>query len=407
MSRRLNDWIGSWLELNKETEPPQLYKFWCGMSVVAAALQRKCYVPWGTLTFYPNIYVILIGPPGKSRKGLAMKPALEMIQELGIYVAAESTTREGLIRALFESQDTVVDNETGESFTHSSLTIFSAELTVFLGYQNYQLMSDLSDWFDCRTMWTHDTKTQGTDKIRGVFVNLLGATTPELIRSTLPMDAIGGGLTSRIIFVNESKKDKINPAPFMSSKEVKLKEDLFYDLEQIYRMKGPFKVNSEFLERWFEWYYYQEYNPPFSDPFFDGYMSRRATHVMKMSCILAAARRESKEIKLDDFEDALAMLERTEVKMVETFRGVGRSGTADILSSIMTTIGNSEKISRSELLRHHYRDVKDEYELDRLIKTLESTGFCKRSSEDGVQIIIHNSREKITPVKRDLNERGY
>lgn len=397
--RKLDDWLQGWIDYTERSEPPYLYRFWCGISVIAAALQRKCYIPWGTLTFYPNLYIILTGPPGRTRKGTAMNPALEMLDDLGISLAAESTTREALIRALLSAQDTVVDNETGQSYTHSSLTIFSGELTVFLGYQNHQLMSDLTDWYDCRKSWVYDTKTQGRDAIRGVYVNLLGATTPELIRTTLPMDAIGGGLTSRIIFVNEDKKGKVEPAPFLSQEQIRLKQDLFYDLEQIYMMKGPFRVTKNFITRWCEWYVYQENNPPFTDPFFDGYISRRSNHVMKLSMVISAGRRNSQEILEKDFDDALLILEQTEVKMPATFQGMGKSSNASVITNLMATIGNEKVITRSKLLRLHYRDVKDEGEFDRLISTIESTGFCKRSSEDGQQVIRYiNSCENFTQV---------
>lgn len=397
MSRYLDDWLQGFLDFTDRSEPPYLYRLWCGISTIAAALQRKCYVPWGTLTFYPNLYVVLVGPPGRTRKGTAMGPALDLLHELDLPLAAEATTREALIRSLFDARDNTVDPVTGESYTHSSLTIFSGELTVFLGYQNHQLMADMSDWYDCRKKWTYNTKTQGSDDIRGVWVNLLGATTPELIRSTLPMDAIGGGLTSRIIFVNEDQKGKIEPAPFLSNEQMEIKRKLIYDLEQIYMLKGNFKVTTDFLERWCEWYTDQERNPPFNDQFFDGYLSRRANHMMKLSMIISAARRNSMEICQQDFEDALLTLQQTEVKMTQTFQGVGKSQYASVLSSVMVTIGNYGEISRGELMRMHYRDVGSDQDMDRLLQTLESTGYCQRTHENGKTMIKKlNSRENFT-----------
>ena len=62
MARKLNDWIDSYLEYTKNSEPPDLYKEWVAVSVVASILQRKCSLPWGDITFYPNMYIILVGP---------------------------------------------------------------------------------------------------------------------------------------------------------------------------------------------------------------------------------------------------------------------------------------------------------------------------------------------------------
>jgi len=114
------------------------------------------------------MYIVLVGPSGKCRKGTAMGFGMKFLREMGIKMAAESTTREALCRDLKQSNDTKVDISTGDLQLHSSLTIYSQELTVFLGYNNQALMSDLTDWYDCRDAWTYRTKNQGTDDIVGV-----------------------------------------------------------------------------------------------------------------------------------------------------------------------------------------------------------------------------------------------
>ena len=68
MARALKDWIDSYLDFVDNSEPPQMFKLWCAISVIASALERKCYLSWGTLTFYPNIYIVLVAPSGKARK---------------------------------------------------------------------------------------------------------------------------------------------------------------------------------------------------------------------------------------------------------------------------------------------------------------------------------------------------
>ena len=144
MERRLPDWITGFLKYTENTEPPYTFRLWTALHTITAVLQRKCYLPWGSLTFYPNMYIVLVAPPGAARKGTAMGPSLDMLSEpnLGVKLAAEAITREALIRELKNANDTIINQQTGEMIFHSSLTIHSQELTVFLGYHNYQLMSD-------------------------------------------------------------------------------------------------------------------------------------------------------------------------------------------------------------------------------------------------------------------------
>ena len=391
MARALKDWIDSYLDFVDNSEPPQMFKLWCAISLIASALERKCFLSWGTLTFYPNMYVVLVAPSGKARKGTAMSPALKMLEEINVKLAAEAITREALIQTLAESADST-PNDDGTLDNHCSLTVWSPELTVFLGHQNFQLMSDLTDWYDCRSSWTYRTKNQGTDIIKGVWVNLLGATTPDLIRSALPMDAIGGGLTSRMIFVYEPRRGKIVPTPFLSNEDKALRVQLMNDLADIRMMKGMFKVTKEFVELWIDWYSAQEDNPPFKDNRFDGYIERRPNHVMKLAMVCSASRSESMVISDKDLTRAINILTETEKKMPFTFSGMGRSNASDIVASIMSEIASrGEKgIPLKELMQLYYRDA-DGVLMDKILSQLTIMGFATRVVRtDGIHI-LHNA----------------
>lgn len=261
--RILKDWIESYMLYTENTEPPLLYKKWVAVSTIAACLQRKCRLERGSLILYPNLYVVLVGRSGKCRKGTAMRSAITLLNAVGVRLAADATTREALIRNIRESTERI---ETETSIKeHASLTIYSEELTVFLDGRNPQMMIDMTAWFDCKDVWIYDTKHQGTDKIIGVWINLLGATTPTLISSALPQDAVGGGLTSRMIFVYERKKYKSVADTTFTKEEIALEKSLLIDLNAIWSMKGDFKMTEECEQLWETWYPAQEDYRPFDD----------------------------------------------------------------------------------------------------------------------------------------------
>src|SRR3990170_8200696 len=70
--REAGDWLSSYLEYTDNTEPPASYHLWTGISVISGVLQRKVWMEWGHELIYPNMYVVLIGPSGRCRKGTAM-----------------------------------------------------------------------------------------------------------------------------------------------------------------------------------------------------------------------------------------------------------------------------------------------------------------------------------------------
>lgn len=380
--RLVGNWIESFMILTRNTEAAYMYRKWTAISIIASVLQRKCYLDWGTLTFYPNMYIVLIGPPG-CRKGTAADFGEMFLGEMRINMAAEAITREALIRELGSATDTVIDMKTGTMEFHSSLTVYSKELTVFLGYQNHQMMSDLCDWYDCRRKWTYRTKGAGTDEIINVWVNLFGATTPELIQSALPLNAIGGGLASRIIFVFEVGKGCTIICPFLTPADEELKTRMIHDLHIIKQLHGRWTVTEDFLKFWTEWYPAQDNNPPFDDTRFAGYFERRPTHVMKLSLIQNAARTDSRIIDRCDGEAAVNLLIDTEVNMPNTFSGMGKAPNADTMARIMAYIGNKKTVSYAELLKVFIHDI-DKRMLDNIIQTLEAINFCEFVVNTGI-----------------------
>lgn len=389
-NRALSDWIDTYMLYTDNSEPAEAFKLWTAISCIASCLKRKCWLDWGTLTFYPNLYIVLVGPSG-SRKGTAMGPGFKMLQELGIRMAAEATTRESLIRELRKSSDNNVDTLAGEFSMHSSLTIYSQELTVFLGYNNLQLISDLTDWYDCRERWIYRTKNQGEDDIIGVWVNLFGATTPSLLQTTLPLDAVGGGLTSRMIFVYEAKKGKVVPVPFLTEEQESLRPKLIHDLESIHIMKGQFKYASDFVDYYVNWYTQQTDSPPFKDDRFEGYIERRANHILKLSMIYSASRSGEMYLRELDIRRAIETLKLAEVKMPAAFAGVGRSPTASLVGRLNAMLEIETEISVDHLHAHFIHDATAR-EVDSVIDSLSKAN----------QIILERRGVK-TYIRRNPN----
>lgn len=390
--RHLPDWVEGFMKFTENSEPPETFRLWTAISVVAAALQRKCCLHWGSLDFYPNLYVVLVAPSGKARKGTAMTPGLKLLRSIGVKLAANATTREALIRDLKMSNLSEIDPSTGAVDIHASLTVFSKELTVFLGYQNRELMSNLTDWYDCDDDWEYRTKTQGVDDVKGVWLNLIGATTPDLIQASMSLDAIGGGLTSRMIFVYEQKKEKMVIMPSYSERDKEVEQMLQIDLDKIHMLSGDFRITTDFLSSFTDWRIGQENKPPFDDPRFAGYFERRPAHILKMSMVLSASRGDSFVIDSQDLERALSILERTEKKMVYTFSGVGKSALADTLARVMAEVAARGKTTFEELMAMFYYDA-DKWTMEKIVETMQAMRFIDISFEGTKQVIVYRKEE--------------
>jgi len=354
-------------------------------------MQRKCRIDWGTgITWFPNLYVILVGPSATG-KGTAMGPGLQLLRDLGnIKLSSNATSLQALIRRLKDSNVNDPDLTSGKMQLHSSLTIFSKEFTVFLGYHNRELMAALCDWYDCDDLWSYETISRKKEEVIGVWVNMIGGTTPDLIRSALPIDAIGGGLSSRIIYVFEKNKEKDVSQPMQSTAELELYEMLLTDLSKISLLSGSFRYTKGFLSAWDAWSRSCSKNPPFDDPKLDGYLGRRRAHTMKLAMIVSASHGQNEMILTeDDLINAIALLKEAETNMPLVFRGVGKSSTADLIHRSI------EFFERSTIpdvpvyqFANYFKDDMDKPMMERILATLEAMKYAKVVHKPGADAVI-------------------
>jgi len=374
--RRLDNWLTSYLQYTEESEPPTSYHKWVGIGLIASALQRKVKIKWGHERFFPNFYIVLVGPSGRCRKGLSMRMGRDILNQLPVTVISEKITLQGLIRDVAGASADFMDG--GTPNFHSSVTIFSEELTVLLGKQDTEMLAALTDWFDSPNEWTYRTKQAGTDKVQGLCINVIGATAPDLLQVMLPPEAIGGGWSSRVIFVFADRKKQTVPDEIITPEKVELKSTLAKDLGKIHLMQGDVYFSNRAKALYTDWYLgedreMQNGEYPINDHRFHYYCERRAMHVRKIATILHIARQHDLEVDEIDMEEAITLLTQTEKTMHRTFGGFGRSEHGDLISRITDLVRTKKRITRAEILKVCRFDMTSK-EFDELKMSLIESG---------------------------------
>lgn len=382
MPRKFENFIHSYVDFMKDVESPHSFLEWAAIGGVAAALQRKVSFTLGPLTFYPNLYTVLVAEPGIARKGVALGKIEEILQEAQIPLAYKSTSKAKLVKQLSEATMPIEMQEGGKVRTHSSLTVFSEEFTVFLGHKNEELMAALCNLYDCPNNYDHGTIGRGEDIIVGAWLNIIAATTPAMIQSELPISSFsGGGLASRIIMICENRpRPRQVPYYAMTAEGKEHFANLVSDIIEISRLTGNFKVTRTTHETYTDWYLALPHEPPFDPHRFRSYWSRRQNHVIKLMMIHSAARSDELILRPEDFNWAVDTIEKTERKMPLAYSGIGRDKHADLISPVMASIIRATKdegfIFYGKLLSDFIRDTND-YELTQLIVALEKSGFIQ------------------------------
>jgi len=384
MSRHLKNWIDGYIELMRDTEPAAIFDIWVSYSIVAAALRRKVSLQLGRLIYYPNIYCVLVAEPGIARKTQAIKFGTNFLNTIpDIRLSADSSTKEAMTDDMEESGlEELLDD--GEQYRHSSLNIISKEFESFLGQkkENTRMLTALTDLFDCPDDWSSRTRHGVSNKIINPWLNLLAATTPDSLASSLPASAVGGGLTSRILFIWANKRKKACAIPIMTPEDFILKDKLEKDLYQISRIKGNYVLSSNCRIKWIEWYNELDNdeeveNRICTDRSFSGWYSRKPTYILKVAMLCAAAESNTLVVDWRHIEKAKKEIEGVEHIMGNAFKAIGKSEISAEVSTVLQIIQAYQWISEKQLMTTIWRDV-DASKFDNVIDTLIKSGKVRR-----------------------------
>ena len=383
MSRHLSNWLDAYLELQSNTEPAKQFDTWVGYSVMAAALRRKVYLKLGRLIYYPNLYVVLVADPGIARKTQAIKYGVGFLNTIPeIVCCADSSTKEAMTDDIENSAlDELMDD--GKQMRHCSLNIISKEFESFLGQkkENTRMLTALTDLFDCPDDWSSRTRHGPSNKIIRPWINLLAATTPDSLASSLPASAIGGGLTSRILFIWADKKKGRIAIPEMTPAEVKMTEKLEKDLYQISRISGEYQMTDSCKDKWVDWYnnYDEDENGSriCTDTSFSGWYSRKPTYIIKIALLRAAAASQRLSIEWNHVEEAIEAIKQVENCMGQAFKAIGKSDITAEVDTVLQIVVKYKAISEKQLMTIIWRDI-DANKFENVIDTLIKTGKVRR-----------------------------
>lgn len=371
-SRVLDDWIKGYLEYTKELESPTSFHLWTALSVIASAVRRNVVLDQGAYPLYPHMFVILTGPPGIVAKSTTIRLGRTLLYGVeGIKFGPDAVTVEELIRQL---------EKAGTDEASSALTIHSTELSDLIEPSGIKMISFLTSIYDGDVKWEYATKGQGRNFVKNPVVNLLGGTTPDWIANGLPVQAIGHGFTSRVIFVYEDKPRHLNPFPSAPDKE--LVKALINDLDHISRIKGEFTWGEGSRELYAD-YYTKIFRTTVPDYRVEGYYRRKKNHLLKVAMLISLAGGDDLVLRPRDIEEAWDLLDDTERRMARTFSSVGKYEYASDLERILAEIQDSgeEGMRASDILDRNYA-VGDERTIANILLMLTKMGKIEKLKDD-------------------------
>jgi len=252
-ARNFSNWLRAYVAFTADSESPDDFHFWTGVATVAGALRRRVWIDMRKFQWTPNFYIILVGPPGVAAKSTSIQSGVRLLKQVpGIHFGPQSITWQKLadsLAASVEHMKLILPDGTETFHPMSCLTIPVSELGTFLKIDDTALVDVLVDLWDGQQVdWGHATKTSGSTDIQNPWLNIIGCTTPSWLKANFPEHLIGGGLTSRIIFVFGEKKRKLVAYPdevMLAADYFEMQNKLVMDLIRISSMQGEMTITPD------------------------------------------------------------------------------------------------------------------------------------------------------------------
>lgn len=303
--------------------------FWSGVSAIAGALRRRVWIDMAYFRWHTNHYIIFVAPPGIVSKSTTVAIAMDILRKVpGINFGPDVVTWPALVTAFAATSESFeVD---GDFHAQCALTLESSEFGNLVNPTDREMIDLLVTLWDSKQgAFKKVTKNSGVDTVENPWINMIACTTPSWIAGNFPEYVIGGGFTSRCLFVYTEQKDKLVAYPSLHV-PIGLKEQqaaLAQDLEHISGLKGAYRLTREAILWGEEWYirWYKEPPKHLQDDRFGGYLARKQTHMHKLAMVLAASRRDDLVIKDEDLIAAEQMISDLELDMPKVFARIGRT----------------------------------------------------------------------------------
>ena len=328
MARNFPDWLTAYVNYASVTEAPKRMHFWSGVGAVAGVLRRRVWIDMKRFQWTPSFYIIYVGPPGIVAKSTTIDIAADLLRQVpGVKFGPNAITWQALVTAFAGASESFEYNS--EWHPMSPLTLVASELGSLLNLQDKDMVNLLIELWDGKKKYEKITKMSGNDTIEAPWINLQAGTTPHWIADNMPQAMIGGGLSSRCIFVYGDTKAKYVAYvdEVVSQDDAQLRLQLIQDLEQIAMLCGPFTIDKRARAWGRDWYerFWKDAASRMDDQMLEGYAARKQTHLHKTAMILSASRSSSLVITEEDLQLANAMLLDIENDMHFVFSRIGRT----------------------------------------------------------------------------------
>jgi len=328
------------------------------LTCLSTAVGSKVVFPgFGGMRQWPNLYTLLLGPSGISRKTTCIRMGQSLIKSIEPLLIADGiATRERFISYL-AAQPTVL----------WPIPEFSAVLGAWSrsyadGYKEF-----VTDWFDPeevrhkRILGNKKEERESTIKVHNAAINILAGSTLEWLKEKLTEGDLKGGLMGRFLIFPHGEKLR---DPGLREPDNEKKQELIDYLKSIYMMKSTWVDTRGVLDDFNAWQKKTQkklelnYNPDTI-----GFQSRAVTHTLKLAVLICVSEHAEPQTRYSltgrQLQKAILLgdwLINGMIELAET--GFSKSRTEGYIQKLLQAASGNSGVKRSEAMRILHCDAR-------------------------------------------------
>lgn len=361
---------------NSGNEANKNYHLWSALSALSSIISRRVWINMGYFRIYPNLYVILCGPPG-NKKTTAMSVAKTLIRHLlDIPFSGECQTKESLVLELSTCNRTFDFPNTLKPYTYTPISIFVTELSQFIGVDPARMIDFLTTVYD-QDFYDLKTKNKGCQLIVGPYVTMLACTTPEWITNYLKSDVITGGFSRRALFVLEYDDSTVRIAfPEITPEMQKAWDGLLTYAHELFTKGGEFQWEPSAKEWYIKWYTTRIIS---ADPLIRWFDATSYVQALKIGMLLSLSESTDMIMRQRHLEQAFALLEVMKVNLPKVFQGIGRNELNVVKMKVLSVLTTTGPLKENKLMAMIYSELPHGgMDFDTLMRDMDKCGDIKR-----------------------------
>lgn len=380
------DFVEQFLLLTQGARTPALFRLWGALFLLAASLERRVWIANGDGIVYPNLYVLLVAPPGTGKfiieatKTLLAETVLPNSLTPAFKLAPDSMTNAALIDTLADSTRTFLPPKGGAPLKYNSLAVLQEEFSIMMPKYDMEYIGTLNGIFSNKAKHEERRRHGPHQKtlIEKPQLNILSGVQPSYLASLFPDEAWSTGLSRRLFMVYSSETPKFS---LFHKSDVPhgLRQQLLDELSVLSVAYGEMAWEPAAMDKIDSWYMSGEKPVPEHSKL-QYYCRTRGEFALKLSLLASLSRsRTDLTIRDVDVERALGWMLEAERVMPDIFRAmVGRSDK-DVLEELHTYMfakfGADRRPVRLEDIRRFLLTRVPHEKVESLIKAGESAGL--------------------------------